>query len=62
MDLKEAWVAAMVVEDEAEAEASSRDWRQVLMVCVEFARLRGTVAWSGRRVLGRRMGQRCFSS
>lgn len=55
-------MAAMVVEDEAEAEASSRDWKQVLMVCVEFARLRGAVAWSGRRVLGRRMGQRCFSS
>lgn len=62
MDLKEAWVAVMVVEDKAEAEASSRDWRHVLMVCVEFARLQGVVAWSGRRVLSRRMGQRCFSS
>lgn len=52
----------MVVEDEAEAEASSRDWRHVFMVCVEFARLQDVVAWSGRRALSKRMGQRCFSS
>lgn len=55
-------MAAMVIEDEAEAEASSRDWRHVFMVCVEFARLQDVVAWSGRRALSRRMGQRCFSS
>lgn len=49
----------MVVEDEAEAEASSGDWKHVLLVCQTAC---GEVAWSGKRDLSRRMGQRCVSS